>query len=261
MRKGVQIYTVRDFIKTPEDYEDSLRKIKAIGYDSVQTYVSYYTPEEHKKLLDEIGLKSESAKADYEAMAKDPPAVEEAVRAAEIMDTDLISIGTLPIAYRDSEDGFRRYAENINRICEKLAGTGKKLVYHPHALEFYSLGGGRNGMDILTGETDHDVFRFVLDTHWLQSGGANPAAYIRKMKGRLPIIHFKDYKIVGGAEFIEQVRKDFAEMGEGNLYWPDIIDACNEAGIEAAVIEQDVCSRDPFDCLKTSYENMLHYNV
>ena len=38
MRKGVQIYTVRNFIDTEEGYEASLRKIREIGYDSVQTY-------------------------------------------------------------------------------------------------------------------------------------------------------------------------------------------------------------------------------
>ena len=37
MRKGVQIYTVRDFIGTEEGYANALRKIRAIGYDSVQT--------------------------------------------------------------------------------------------------------------------------------------------------------------------------------------------------------------------------------
>ena len=35
----------------------------------------------------------------------------------------------------------------------------------------------------------------------------------------------------------------FAEVGEGNLEWPEILQACEEAGIEWYLIEQDVCQR------------------
>ncbi len=62
----------------------------------------------------------------------------------------------------------------------------------------------------------------------------------------MSVVHFKDYKIVGGADPIEQVCKDFAEVGEGNLNWPAIIEACREVGVEAVIVEQDVCPRDPF---------------
>ena len=60
MRKGVQIYTVRNFIDTEEGYEASLRKIREIGYDSVQTYGWKIPDAEHKAFLNELGLKSES---------------------------------------------------------------------------------------------------------------------------------------------------------------------------------------------------------
>lgn len=257
MRKGVQVYTVRNFIETKEGYVDTLKKIKNIGYDSVQTYGNHFSDQDHKALLDEIGLYSESVNGDFEDLLKNPAAIELAVKQCEIYGVDYIAIGTLPEQYRDSRDGFSRFAEEINHICKTLKKSGKKLLYHPHALEFFSLGGGKAGMDILTGDTDPDVFWFCLDTHWIQSGGRNPADYISSVKGRLPIVHFKDYKIAGGAGPIEQVKKAFAEVGEGNLCWPAIIKACREAQVPAVVVEQDVCDRDPFACLWTSYQNMV----
>ena len=33
---AVQMYTVRDFTKTRADFEESLKKIKALGYPAVQ---------------------------------------------------------------------------------------------------------------------------------------------------------------------------------------------------------------------------------
>ena len=35
-RIGAQGYTIRDFIKTPEDLETSLKKLKDIGYQAIQ---------------------------------------------------------------------------------------------------------------------------------------------------------------------------------------------------------------------------------
>ncbi|MDR2569543.1 MAG: hypothetical protein LBD23_04495 [Oscillospiraceae bacterium] len=45
---------------------------------------------------------------------------------------------------------------------------------------------------------------------------------------------------------------------EGNLNWPGIIDAAKFAGVKSAMVEQDDCyGTDPFDCLRTSYENWM----
>ena len=166
-----------------------------------------------------------------------------AARQAHVFGTDLVSISTMPKELRESREGYLNYAESINKIGSELKKEGLKLLYHPHALEFYSLGNGLTGMDILYGETDPEVFWFSLDTHWLQAGGVNPCTWIRKTRGRLPMVHFKDYKIAGGAEPIEQVCRMFAEVGEGNLDWPSIIEASREAGVRSAVVEQDICPR------------------
>lgn len=261
IRKGVQVYTVRDHIKTQEGYESSLRKIRDIGYESVQTFGYHCGEEEHRAFLRELGLKQESVGGDYEEMLRDPEAIRKAIWMAHFYDTDLVSVGTLPVPLRESREGYLQYAEGVNRIGAELKKEGLHLLYHPHALEFFSLGGGENGFDVLFDATDPEAFWYCLDTHWLQSGGKNPPDYIRKAKGRLPVIHFKDYKIVGGADPIEQVCKAFGEMGEGNLDWPAIIEACREVEVRAAIIEQDVCPRDPFDCLKVSFENMVKYGL
>ena len=45
-----------------------------------------------------------------------------------------------------------------------------------------------------------------------------------------------------------------AAVGEGNLAWDRILPACEAAGVEWYAVEQDVCRRDPFDCLRSSFE-------
>jgi sugar phosphate isomerase/epimerase len=113
----------------------------------------------------------------------------------------------------------------------------------------------------MTEETDPDGVFWTLDTHWLASAGVDQVYWIKKLKGRVPIIHFKDYAIVGGAVGIEEVRKMFAEVGEGNINWPPIVQACRDTGVEYVIVEQDICKGDPFDSLQISYKNLLKFNV
>ena len=50
---------------------------------------------------------------------------------------------------------------------------------------------------------------------------------------------------------------EFAEIGEGNLDIKAIIEAGIESGAQYFLIEQDdTYGRDPFDCLKTSADNL-----
>jgi sugar phosphate isomerase/epimerase len=46
------------------------------------------------------------------------------------------------------------------------------------------------------------------------------------------------------------------EVGEGNLNWPEIIEACRHAGVEYYAVEQDTCCRDPFESLAISLRNL-----
>ena len=262
MRKGVQIYTVREHIGTQKEYEAALKKIADIGYDSVQTYGWKCSDEEHKAMLKDFGLTTESVGGDYEEMLNNPAAIKKAIEQAHFYDIDLVAIGTLPVGLRESREGYLQFADGINKIGAQLKKEGVHLLYHTHALEFFSLGGGDTGWDLLFRETDPEAFWYCMDTHWIQSGGRNPVEYILKCKGRLPLVHFKDYKIIGGASYIEEVIKAFGEVGEGNLNWPAIIEACRQTEARACIVEQDNCyGKDPFDCLKVSFGNMVKFGL
>src|SRR5699024_8547671 len=47
----------------------------------------------------------------------------------------------------------------------------------------------------------------------------------------------------------------FAEVGQGNMNWPDLLPAAEKAGAEYFLIEQDdTYGRDPIDCIRESRE-------
>ncbi|MNI72879.1 hypothetical protein D3C73_1288470 [compost metagenome] len=61
----------------------------------------------------------------------------------------------------------------------------------------------------------------------------------------MQVVHLKDMAIYGR----QQV---FAELGEGNMNYEEIIRACRKTGVEWYVVEQDICRRDPFESLEIS---------
>jgi sugar phosphate isomerase/epimerase len=114
--------------------------------------------------------------------------------------------------------------------------------------------GDRTGLDVIYEESDPEYLQAEIDTYWVQHGGGDPIAWIRKMKDRMPVIHFKDMVIYEGEQTM-------AEIGEGNLNWPGILEACKDANVEWYAIEQDRCMGDPFDSLRISYDNLRGMGV
>ena len=119
-------------------------------------------------------------------------------------------------------------------------------MYHNHAGEFQKEN-GRRVMDILSEGIDPSLMGFTLDTYWVQTGGGDPAEWLLKLRGRVPVIHLKDYAWDG--------ERKMAVVGEGNINFDRVFQAAEIAGTEYMMVEQDFCyGEDPFDCLRRSYE-------
>jgi sugar phosphate isomerase/epimerase len=261
MEIGLQLYTVRDYMADRKQLEETLGKVRATGYEIVQMGTpAYMNAREYKALLDGLGMKTCSSGGNYEKLLSDPSAIKYAAEQAHTLGTEFVTIGSIPEDMRRSKDGFKKFAEDMNTIGCELKKDQLKLSYHNHAFEFIKFD-DCTGMDILTGETDRECVYFCVDTHWIHSGGKNPPDYIRSLKGRVTLVHFKDYTIDAQVDYVEQVNRHFAEVGRGNLDWLKIIDACRDSGTETVIVEQDICKGSPFDSIKISYDNLKKYGL
>lgn len=246
---AAQLYTVRQFCQTAPELAASLEKIRAIGYRAVQVSgIGATIPDaEVKQLTDANGLTiCITHVRPSEALWNDIPAV---VAQHKLWNCKNVGIGSMPQSFRDEgEAGFHRFAREASEIGEKLFKEGLTFSYHNHSFEFVRFG-KKTGLDIIYEESDPRYLRAEIDTYWIQHGGSDPALWVKKMSGRMPVVHFKDMVILNNQQAM-------AEIGEGNLNWPSILQACREAGVEWYAVEQDVCQRDPFESLKISYQNL-----
>jgi sugar phosphate isomerase/epimerase len=243
---AAQLYTVREFMKTADGFSATLKRVRDMGYTAVQISGIGPIPDaEVQAILKSSGLTCCITHVRVPWPWQDLDAI---IAQHHLWNCRHIAIGSMPQEYRASEDGFRRFAAEANSIGEKLCQAGLTLSYHNHSFEFVRFG-KRTGLDLLFEETDPRYLKAELDTYWVQHGGGDPVVWIRKMTGRMPVVHLKDMVIVNG-------KQTMAEVGEGNLNWPAILQTCQEAGIEWYAVEQDEYQRDPFECLKTSYDNL-----
>jgi len=245
---AAQLYTVRQFTQTAEGLLDSLKKIRAIGYTAVQVSAIGPIPDaDVKHIVDDLGLTiCNTHVRPSEALWND---IDTVIAQHKLWNCKHVAIGSMPGSFRsEGEAGFHRFAREANQIGEKLAAAGLTFSYHNHSFEFVRFG-KQTGLDIIYAESDPRYLQAEIDTYWVQHGGSDPVAWIRRMAGRMPVVHFKDMAILNDAQTI-------CEVGEGNLNWANIVLSCREAGVEWYAVEQDVCQNDPFESLKISYNNL-----
>lgn len=244
MKLGAQMFTVREQCKTPEEIEIALEKIAQIGYRAVQ--VSGLGPIEPKRLkdcCDRLGLTI--------AVTHIPPGrllteLGDVLAEHTVYGCKNIGLGMLPEEYRGSMEGVERFCRDFLPVARKIRDAGCQFHYHNHNLEFERFG-GRMVIDRLADMFAPEEMHFILDTYWVQAGGCDPAGWIKKLSGRLSCVHLKDMAVHGMTQVM-------APVGKGNLDFPAILDACEKAGTQWLLVEQDTCEGDPFASLDASYQ-------
>jgi sugar phosphate isomerase/epimerase len=241
---AVQLYTLRDFTKTPSEIGRTLARVKKMGYDAVQiSALGKIEAPELGKILREEGLKCCASHVSLERLKDSTQEV--------IDDHRLWGCKYVAIGWWESREAKKQpwidLARVFNALAERVKGSEIRLGYHNHSQELAKYE-GKTAMQILLEEFSPEVW-WEIDTYWIQHGGGDPAAWIDKVAGRIPCVHLKDMAILPDRTQL------MAEVGEGNLNWDSIIAACRRAGVQWYIIEQDVCQRDPFESLAISLAN------
>ncbi len=244
---ALQLYTLRDFLKSPEAVAETLRNVAEIGYPAVQVSgmpEGVMAPADLRALCAKLNLVICATHEPGARILGEPGVVVERLRA----------LGCAYAAYPfpagidfDSEESVSGLISGLNASGRVLAEAGLTLTYHNHNHEFRKRG-GRTILERIYAETDPRYVQGEIDTYWVQYGGGDPAAWCRKLAGRLPLLHMKDYMTTS------ENKPAFAEIGAGVLDFPAIVEAAEASGCRWFIVEQDICPGDPFDSAARSLE-------
>lgn len=242
---AAQLYTLRNYLKTPDDIASSLRKVREIGYEAVQ--VSGMGPiaeEELMKILDGEGLVCCATHEPTQQIFEETSRVVERLQKLNCQYTAVPIPGSYPTRTLADVEAFTAKMNDAGKV---LADNGQVLTYHNHHNEFRHIE-GQTILERFYNGSDPKYLQGEIDTYWVQFGGGNPADWCRRLQNRLPLIHLKDYGID------DDDKPVFREIGYGNLNFKEIVTAAEEAGCLWYIVEQDTTPGDPFDSLRMSFE-------
>lgn len=248
---GAQLYTLRDYCKTPDDLENTLKRVSEMGYRAVQlSGVCDCDPTWLKGVLDRLGLVAPLTHTAPKTLLEKTDA---ALEAHKIIGAPFVGIGAAPGIFqkeniRPLDEIWNEFTEKFTPVIKACKANGLRFGYHHHDREFARLADGRLFIEALCERFTPEECGIIVDTYWVQAGGADPAAWLRKLNGRIQCIHFKDMSYS-----TEDQKVRMAPIGEGNINWDAVFDAVRESDIKYAFVEQDKSyGEDPFDCMARS---------
>jgi sugar phosphate isomerase/epimerase len=236
---GIQLYTVRDQMKA--DFEGTLARVAQIGYKEVE-FAGYFdrSPADVRAILERNGL---SAPATH-LMSDNPDGWKKAVDLAKAVGHDYLVAPWIPEEKRTNLDGWKRVAEEFNRVGQVAKDAGIQFAYHNHDFEFPKME-GQVPYDVLLQSTDPKLVQLEIDLYWITRGGQDPLAYFARWPGRTPLVHVKDS--MGGPEH------KMVDVGQGTIEWKRIFAKRAQAGIQHFFVEHDQPPQ-PFDDIAVSYK-------
>ena len=273
---GVQASTVKKSFEEVGPYE-TLKKLHEIGYNSIEISQVATTPEniaQIQKATADFGMEVASMSASLKPQMPDGESLtthyDKIVADCKAVGTDLLRIGILPFDAMASLDKVLEFCQDVNEVTQKLKEDGITLYYHNHHVEFRKYD-GKFLLDIIREKAP--LLGFELDVHWVQRGGANPLEVIKDYKGKVELIHLKDYRIAAIPDEAFEVLYngdyptfmsaftniiEFAELGTGSLPLKAIIEESISSGARYLLVEQDdTYGVDPFESLKISRDHLL----
>jgi sugar phosphate isomerase/epimerase len=241
---GLQLYTIRDGMA--KDFQGSLRRVAEIGYHGVE-FAGYggIAATDLKALLDELGLVSIGS---HVGLGRLRDNLAEEIEFNRILGSKYIICPYLGESDRSSE-AFAKLIPEFEEIGRQINQNGMIFAYHNHAFEFESKLGDEYLFDALFSQTSPNALQVELDLGWVQYAGLSPLDYIAKYRGRLPLLHLKDFRQAAGGGAIDTV-----EIGKGDLNIPAVIAAAREAEVDWLIVEQDRCNQNPLDSVAESFQ-------
>lgn len=225
------------------DWKGTLKKAVEFGFTELEGGANFAnSPQEFLNYCHEIGIKPIASGSSLEPMMKEPQKFFD--QHNELKMKYLVCYWPWYGGGPFMLDDCKKSVDQLNELGAKAKANGLQLLWHNHDKEFHKMEEGLP-FDYLMKNTDPQLVQCELDIYWVKKGGADPLKFLKKYKGRIPILHVKD--MADGPE------QDFICPGSGIIDFAPIFKEANKQGIEHYIVERDN-EPDGIGCLQSSGE-------
>jgi sugar phosphate isomerase/epimerase len=258
---GLQLWTVRN--QLAENPQATLEAVKNYGYKQIELMDTEQFAElapmakdldldinssfmNFSILTGRWDLKGEEAPENY--------GPENLIEEVQRMGLSHLVFGYMLPGERSSLDAYKSISDKLNVFGEQCNAAGIQLCYHNHSFEFAPMEGS-NGFEVLMERVDPDKMKFELDVFWASIAGVEPVGLMKKMEGRLGLIHLKD-KLKDTPIIYDEGKvpaEAFKELGNGIVDIKGVLAEAERQGVTYCMVEQDA-SPDPVQSIGQSMD-------
>ena len=149
-------------------------------------------------------------------------------------------------------DHWKARAGLLNTLTERFRGEGLAVGYHNHFGEFFDLGGGERGIEILLRQTSAQTI-FELDVGWAVAAGADPIALLKAHPTRFKALHVKD--MIASTAPGSVLGHRTVAVGSGTTDWRKVLGTATRVGATQWFVELEPPFEVPrLELLKTSID-------
>jgi sugar phosphate isomerase/epimerase len=200
-------------------------------------------------MIEDHGLRAPSGHFNYAGM-------ESKIDYAKALGVEYVICPMLPESMRQTQDGFKRAAEQFNRWGETIHTAGMQFGFHNHNYEFRQLG-NTNGFDTLMAQCDPKLVCIEMDCYWITQAGKDPLKMFRQYGDRIQLLHLKDRKPgFPATQVLNDEAGHFTEVGAGTIAWAAILAAAEKHGVKHFFVERDSGDLPALESLRVSFENL-----
>lgn len=238
MKNGIQISSLKPLLQTPEQVREVFSRLCKLGCETVQLqWIAPSVPIEFiAQALQENRIVSVSVQDFYDLILEN---LNYYTQLNAATGGTWLCVSRIPERLKTPE-GLDDYISELRIMQQKLTPLGQKLCFHPVSGDFTAIPEMNAVEYLLENMPELDI---CLDLYHLNRNCRNMPGFIRRFGKRICMVHFKD---ASGDTLVP--------AGQGDTNWNGVVEACLEAGIPYAFVEQERWDRDPYECLKEAMD-------
>jgi sugar phosphate isomerase/epimerase len=247
---ALQLYSIRDHCM--KNLKNALAPLRRAGYQQVELAGLYgKSAAEFKTYLDQAALTPVSMHVGIDELASQPEMV---IHQAQTLRIPFIVVPWLGEEQCPDRDSWIDAARLMDQLGADFLKEGHHLCYHNHAHEFARFGTDRI-LDLIMKTAHPDHLHLELDLGWAAAAGADLSDLLARYRGRIPLVHVKDYKIADDGETVV-----FTELGKGIIPWRHFMPEVKAAGVRFLIVEQDETEGDSLESAIRNGQYMSRHN-
>lgn len=238
MELGIQVSSLKPLLNTPEQVDQVFARMAQMGcrWVQLQWIDPAVSPEDIAAALNRHGLRSVSVQDFCTSIRENH---EYYVNLNQRTGGRWLCVSRIPEECK-SPQGLAEFARELEALNDKLSPLGQQVCFHPVSADFQAVP-GLDAVEVLLKKLPW--MPLCLDLYHLNRCCGDMPGYIRRHAGRICMVHFKDSR-----------DGRLVPAGQGGTPWEGVAQACRDAGVEYAFVEQETWDGDPFQCLQEALD-------